>query len=182
MILKSTEDGRHVLLREVLNRKLFRFGKALFVLSEHILNHSAKIEIEGVLFLDDTIRKVVSWACVIIILVAIVLGMLLPWLLMTYGPTLFPEKDLSGCESTLQTSSIVISFASAFLGAYSIYQAAASSKETKLLLERVNELNSYQQEMNKTVKTVENMLKAEVHVVDAQFPPGGWKPDKGDAE
>lgn len=122
--------------------------------------------------MDDRLKKAISWACFWMILVGIVFGMLIPWFVVTYGPTLFPKADFSGFENSMNTSSIIVSFASAVLGAFSIYQASASSKEMKNLLNQVNRLNAQQEEMNR-------MLQPLVHFGESTPGTGDWTADPG---
>lgn len=120
--------------------------------------------------MDNRLKKVISWTCFALILVGLIFGMLIPWLIVTYGPTLWPDANYSGFENSMNTSSIIISLASAALGAFSIYQASSSSKEMRSLLEKVNQLNVQQEEMKK-------MLQPLVHFGETKAGTGDWSVD-----
>lgn len=124
--------------------------------------------------MDGTLKKVVSWSIFGIILLVVIVGVIIPCIILTYGPALYPDSDFSSFEDSLQFTSIILSFASVFLGGFSIYQASVSSKETKVLQERVDTLKSKQEEMN-------NLLRyKKFEMVESQ--PTAWTPDPSNME
>lgn len=124
--------------------------------------------------MDGTLKKVISWSIFGIILLVVIVGVVIPSIVLTYGPAMYPKADFSSFEDSLQYTSIVLSFASVFLGCFSIYQASVSSKEAKVLLERIDILKSKQDEMN-------NLLRyKKFEVVESQ--PASWTLDPSNME
>lgn len=124
--------------------------------------------------MDGTLKKVISWSIFGIILLVLIVGVIIPSIILTYGPAMYPETDFSSFRDSLQYTSIILSFASVFLGLLSIFQASVSSKETKVLLERIDTLKSKQEEMN-------NLLRyKKFEVVESN--PTSWAPDPSNME
>ena len=85
------------------------------------------------------LKKTISWTIYIVIAICIVGGVLIPAFITMIQPTFFPEADISGFISWMQTASIWVSFFSAALGGFSVWQATRSEKETKAVLDTIRQ-------------------------------------------
>lgn len=89
--------------------------------------------------MGSSLRKAIGWTIYIVIAICIVGGVLIPAFVKMIQPTFFPQTDISGFSDWMQTSSIWVSFFSAALGGFSVWQATRSEKETKVVLDAITQ-------------------------------------------
>lgn len=95
--------------------------------------------------MDERLKKVTQWT-IYILIVLIIIFTLVILLVLVIAPTFFPEKDVSGFKDYINTFCVLLSFLSAGLGLYSVFQATSSNKQAERMIQSIQELK-YQQEL-----------------------------------
>ena len=92
------------------------------------------------------------------------------------APTFFPDKDISGFKSYINTASIILSFLSAGLAFFSIWQARESGKQATVILNEIHEIKHKQEILSKDIlKTNRDTVQVNVS------PKSPWHQDRDEA-
>lgn len=123
--------------------------------------------------MDDRLKKIIAWTTYIIAITVIILtiGALIVNML---APTLFPNVDISGIKRYIDTLCVILSFLSAALGGYSIWQANTSGKQAANILKSIEHIES---NTNMTKELVKNLNKKDTTQTYNMNKKSGWNPD-----
>ena len=93
--------------------------------------------------------------------------------------TFFPEKDISGFKEYINTLCVILSFLSAGLGCYSIWQAFVSDKHAEKIINSLQTIEREQRIAQDLMRVMTNTLDngSITKTADASIN-GSWKPDK----
>lgn len=94
-----------------------------------------------------------------IILVA--LFTIISLLVSVLAPTFFPNANISGFKSYINTFGIVLSFSSVILGVYSIWQAFASGKQATEMINSLHDLKQQQNTLLVTLKSTNSISSSD---------------------
>lgn len=89
-------------------------------------------------------------------IVTIVGGIILPWLFQLFFPIFWPQLDISSLSGFMESASIIVSFLSLGLGAYSVWQARESEIQMAEALSGIHSIDDRQkvlmQSMNRAIR------------------------------
>lgn len=122
--------------------------------------------------MDPKIKKAAQWTTYFVI-VFIILITVVSLVVNLIAPTLFPNKDISGFRAYIDTAAMILSFLSAGLGFFSIWQANTSSRQAVDILNGIHEIETKQDLLTKDIMSMgkQNVQRAEANINAV------WKPD-----
>ena len=122
--------------------------------------------------MDPKLKKVAQWTTYFVI-IFIILITVISLVVNLIAPTFFPRANISGFKAYINTAAMILSFLSAGLGFFSIWQANTSSRQAVDILNGIHEIETKQDLLTKDIIS---MGKQNIQRADANTS-GGWKPD-----
>lgn len=103
--------------------------------------------------MNKDLKKVISWTLFIIILTIIIIS-LIASIINMIQPTFFPEVDISGFKNYTNAISVLLSFLSAGLGMFSIWQSNLSSQQSVEILNGIKDIEKEQKYISNNIMSV----------------------------
>ena len=103
--------------------------------------------------MDDKLKTCIQWTIYVIVTGAIVF-FLISLVITMIKPTCFPNIDISGFENHLTNAAVFVSFLSAGLGAFSVWQANSSSKQSVEIIKKLNEIENEQLKISNNILSI----------------------------
>lgn len=122
---------------------------------------------------DPKLKKAAQWTTYFVI-VFIILITVISLVVNLVAPTLFPSTDISGFRAYINTAAMILSFLSAGLGFFSIWQANTSNRQAVDILNGIHEIEAKQDLLTKDIMS---MGKQNVQRADANTN-AVWTPDR----
>lgn len=103
--------------------------------------------------MDQRLKKVIQWTTYFVI-VFIILLTILSLTVNLIQPTFFPETNISGFQAYINTTAMILSFLSAGLGIFSIWQANTSGKQATDILNGIRDIERKQDLISKDIISI----------------------------
>lgn len=97
--------------------------------------------------MDNKLKKVIQWTVYIMVTLAII-TILASLVVNILQPTFFPNVSIDGFQNYTNNASVLLSFLSAGLGFFSIWQANLSSKQSASILSDLSVIKRNQERIS----------------------------------
>lgn len=119
--------------------------------------------------MDQKLKKTIQWSVFVIILIALIISVV-ALVISMIQPTLFPGVNIDGFKSYITIASVFVSFLSAGLGGFSIWQANNSNKQSVQILNAISEIKSEQIKLSYHILSIRRTnIKQSFSAVDNQW-------------
>ena len=129
---------------------------------------------------NNKLKNTVLWTIYVSILL-ISIFTLICIIINVIAPTFFPERDISGFIQYVNIFGIILSFLSAGLGIFSIWQANVSNKQVSEILQSLQSIEHDKTLSKELIRVVGKIVDDGLTTLSSRAKTdGSWEPDKND--
>lgn len=118
--------------------------------------------------MSDRLKNVIQWT-IYILIVLVALFTIISLLINVLAPTFFPKVNISGFKDYINTFGIILSFLSAVLGFYSIWQSFKSGRQANEMINSIHDLKQQQETLLVILKSTDNLGTVFTNRADGQW-------------